>query len=65
MTYEEAEKLVRGESYVFFYGNRYRFAGLCPQKSALRKVCLLIYNKPPSLHIDTVKISSCRASPVR
>lgn len=59
MTLEEAKKLKPHFSFVKFAESRYEFAGLYPEKDFRHKLFLMIYDEPPTLHIDTVKIESC------
>lgn len=59
MTYEEAKTLTPEKSFVKFAGSDYRFVGLYPNGHFLEKVHLMIYDEPPSLHVDSINISSC------
>jgi hypothetical protein len=62
MNYEQAKTLTPEKSFVKFAGSDYRFAGLYSEGHMLQGVHLMIYDEPPSLHVDSINMSSCSMS---
>ncbi len=62
MTYAESRTLIPEISFVKYAGSDYRLAGLYHKGHILQYVHLMIYDEPPSLHVDSVNISSCSIS---
>lgn len=59
MTSEQVKKLIPEKSFVKYAGGNYCFAGRYPEGHILHNQHLLIYDEPPSVHVDSVNISSC------
>ena len=59
MEHSQLSKLRQHDDFVVFASAKYRFAGRLPEEHPMFNTHILIFDEPPTLHTDLIKIDSC------